>query len=122
MRVFLDASALVPLVHQRDQWHPAVVRQLRALTAAGPVEFCTANWTFYEALAVVKRAGHHRCLELAGFVARSVAVLPVEPDVENEAFERFLQWHDKTASVVDHANLLTAIAHRCGAILTYDSD
>lgn len=122
MRVFLDASALVPLVHRRDQWHPAVVRQLKALRAAGPVELATSNWTFYEALAVLKRGGHQRCVELARFVDDMVDVRAVDPLVEEEALGRFLGWHDKTASVVDHANLLVALASKCGAILTFDTD
>ncbi len=118
----MDASALVPLVHRRDQWHAAVVRQMRALDAAGTVALTTTNWTFYEALTVLKRAGHHRCVELADLVEASIEVRPVEPHVEQLAFERFLQWQDKSASIVDHANLLTALESRCDAILTFDAD
>lgn len=122
MRVFLDASALVPMVHRRDQWHSAVVRQLKALRAAGPIDLVTTNWTFYEALAVLKRGGHQRCVELARFVDEVVNVHAVDPLVEEEALGRFLSWHDKSASVVDHANLLVALGSKCGAILTFDTD
>lgn len=122
MRVFLDASALVPLVHRRDQWHPALLRQMRALAAAGPFNLLTTNWTLYEAYAVLKRAGHYRCTELAAFARDSIEISAVEPDIENEAVSRFLGWADKSASVVDHANLLVALRHGCGAIITYDSD
>lgn len=122
MRIFLDASALVPLVHRRDQRHTSVVRQMRALHAAGPIELVTTNWTLYEAFAVLKRAGHHRCVELSGFVRDTIDVRTVDPEVEGEAVKRFLAWGDKTASVVDHANLLTALEMRCGGLITYDSD
>lgn len=122
MRIFLDASALVPLVHRRDQWHASVVRQMRALQSAGPVELVTTNWTLYEAFAVLKRAGHHRCVELAGFARQSVDVRLVDPEIEEQAVARFLAWRDKTASVVDHANLLIAVGLGCGGLITYDSD
>jgi len=113
---------LVPLVHRRDQWHPAVVRQVRALQMAGSVDFVTTNWTLYEAFSVLKRAGHHRCVELARFAEDSIATRTVDPVIEEQAVGRFLAWADKGASVVDHANLLVALELRCGGLITYDSD
>ncbi len=118
----MDASALVPLVHRRDQWHAAVVRHMRALQAAGTFELLTTNWTLYEALAVLKRAGHHRCVELSRFAEASINVCKVDVNVEREALDRFLGWSDKSASVVDHANLLIAVGQRCGALMTFDAD
>lgn len=122
MKVFFDASALVPLVYTRDQWHFSVRRHLALLSQARPFEMVTTNWTLYEALTIVKRAGHHRVVELHGYAAKTMEIVPVERDVEAEAVRRFVRWADKTASVVDHANLLAAIGHGCGAILTFDTD
>lgn len=122
MRVFFDASALVPLVYTRDQWHFAVRRHLALLGQGRQFTMVTSNWTLYEALTIVKRAGHHRVVELHRYAAKTMEVVPVERDVEVEAVGRFVAWADKTASVVDHANLLAALASGCDAILTFDSD
>ena len=48
--------------------------------------------------------------------------VPVSEQVEREALRRFLEWSDKTASVVDHANLLVAVDQQCDAILSFDDD
>lgn len=122
MKVFFDASALVPLVYTRDQWHFTVRRHLALLSQCRQFSIVTTNWTLYEALTVVKRAGHHRVVELHDYAAKAMEVLPVAREVEAEAVRRFVGWSDKTASVFDHANLLAALASGCSAILTFDSD
>ncbi len=122
MNVFFDASALVPLVSARDQWHFTVRRHLTLLSQASRFTMVTSSWTLYEALTILKRAGHHRVVELHRFALRTIEVVPVDGVVEAEAVRRFVGWADKTASVVDHANLLTALGAGCEAILTFDSD
>jgi predicted nucleic acid-binding protein len=122
VKVFFDASALVPLIHTRDQWHFSVRRHLRLLGEERRLTIATTNWTLYEALTILKRAGHHRVVELHTYATNTVEVLPVERTVETEALRRFIAWSDKGASVVDHANLLSAIASGCDAILTFDTD
>ena len=121
MRILVDASALVPLVVERDQWHRSVTRVLGTMRARPPV-LITTNWTLYEALAVAQRYGHLRALALFQLVSQQVRIVPVDPDLEAEALRRFLSWNDKTASVVDHANLLVARAERCDAVLSFDAD
>lgn len=122
MKVFVDASALVPLALERDQWFLAVQRHLRALRALGTPELVTSNWTYYEALALCRRGGMHPVGKLRRIVDAEVAVTGVAHGVETEALRRFLAWGDKTASVVDHANLLVALELGCAAILTFDED
>lgn len=122
MKVFFDASALVPLVYTRDQWHFTVRRHLTLLSQARQFTMVTTNWTLYEALTILKRAGHHRVVELHRYALSTIEVLPVDGAVEAEAVRRFVSWADKTASVVDHANLLAALETGCDAILTFDGD
>lgn len=122
MRVFFDASALVPLVHTRDQWHFSVRRHLSLLSQSPRLDLTTSTWTLYEALTIVKRTGHHRVMELHRYAASAMDVVPIDAATEAEAVNRFFRWSDKTASVVDHANLLAAIASGCEAILTFDAD
>lgn len=121
MKVFLDASALVPLVLERDQWVLPLRRHLRLLHAEN-AGLITSTWTFYEALAILRRVGFPLADQLRRMVADEVGLLPVSPAVESNAVGRFFSWADKTASVVDHANLLIAIEQRADAILTFDSD
>lgn len=122
MRVFFDASALVPLVYTRDQWHLTVRRHLTLLSQSHRFTMVTSNWTLYEALTILKRAGHHRVVELHRYARDTFEVLPVDGAVEAEAVRRFVSWADQTASVVDHANLLAALETGCDAILTFDGD
>jgi len=55
-------------------------------------------------------------------VLRQATVVPVEPSIEAEALRRFLEWQDKGASVVDHANLLVALQEQCDAVISFGSD
>ena len=122
MRVFLDASALIPLALERDQWSRSLRRNLRALAETGAPELVTTNWTYYEALAVCRRSGMHVVNRMRRIVDAEVSPAKVSDAAETEALRRFLTWHDKTASVVDHANLLVAVELGCEAILTFDDD
>lgn len=120
--IFLDASALVPLVLVRDQWHPAVSRIMEGLQRAGRPSFVTSNWTLYEALSITARPGHALAVALHRLVGTHYSAVPVAPWVEDAALGRFLSWSDKGASVVDHANLLVAQDLGCEAIVSFDSD
>lgn len=104
-----------------DQHFRALRRVLANLRPRSP-EFVTTTWTLYEALAIAKRPGHSHAVALYQQVEGTMEVLPIGGDLEEEAFRRFLFWSDKTASVVDHANLLAAVEHRCEAILSFDND
>ena len=122
MKVFLDASALVPLVIPRDQWRLRLLGHLNSLQAAGSVQLATSNWTFCEAVAIAKRAGHQAPLRLRQWLSEQASLVAVTEPTEAEAVRRFFAWADKTASVVDHANLLTAIDLGCEAVLSFDDD
>ncbi len=121
MRLFVDASAWVPWQVSRDQ-HAFRLRQLLRDLAREPFEIVTSNWTVYEALAVAKRWGHTHARRLYARIEASSTVLPVSEAIEVEALRRFISWADKSASVVDHANLLTAVASSCSGIISFDED
>ena len=120
--IFWDASGLVPLAVTRDQWRTRLLRVLMGLRHAGQPNFVTSNWTLYEALAQAQRASNEIAVSLYSHVRAEFTVLPIQPVVEQEALRRFLAWKDKTASVVDHANLLAAVDFGCEAILSFDAD
>lgn len=120
--IFLDASALVPMVVMRDQWRPSLLRVMEGLRRAGRPSFVTSNWTLYEALALCRRSSHEIALSLLTNSETQMQVATVSGRTEAEALQRFRRWADQTASVVDHANLLVAMEARCEAILSFDSD
>lgn len=107
---------------ERDQWALQVRRHLQALRQLGPAELTTTNWTYYEALAICRRAGMRTVDKMRRTVESQVAIWPVGAAQEIEALRRFFAWGDKLASVVDHANLLAAIHLGCEAILSFDED
>jgi predicted nucleic acid-binding protein len=120
--VFLDASALVPIVVVRDQWHERVDAIMATLSRDRALRFRTSNWTLYEALAVAERRSRGAAAQLFSFAGRDVQVDRVEEDIELEALARFLNWTDKSASVVDHANVLLAVAAGCDSVISFDVD
>jgi len=119
MRVFVDASAWIPLVVPRDQ-HATTLR--RVLADIRSPNLITTNWTLYEALAVTRRRRPGAEQLLIQGVLRQATVIPVETTIEAEALRRFLEWRDKGASVVDHANLLVSLRERCEAVISFDAD
>jgi predicted nucleic acid-binding protein len=122
IRILVDASALVPLEAGRDQWRPRMVAILRELTRAGRFELVTTNWTLYEALAIIQRRDRSRVARLFERATSLMQVVGVGPAAEAEALRRFLSWSDKTASIVDHANLLLALETGCEAVISFDDD
>lgn len=121
MRVFMDASAWVARAVTTDQWAPELQRVMNSLRGRR-LQLFTTTWTLYEALAVTRRRLPRAVEPLFRDAVNSATVLAVDPDIERLALRRFLQWDDKPASVVDHANALVAEKHRCEALLSFDAD
>jgi predicted nucleic acid-binding protein len=121
MRVFMDASAWVARAVSSDQWAPDLRRVMGDLRGQR-LQLFTTTWTLYEALAVTRRRLPRAVDLLFRDAVGGATVLAVDPDIEKLALRRFLDWDDKPASVVDHANALVAEKHRCDALLTFDAD
>jgi predicted nucleic acid-binding protein len=121
MRIFLDASAWVARAVSSDQWSPEFRRVMAGLRGQ-PVELVTTTWTLYEALAVTRRRKAPATQVLFRDAVTNSRVVAVDPEVEQEALQRFLSWDDKGASVVDHANVLVAARYRCRGLVSFDAD
>ena len=121
MRAFMDASAWIPLQIRRDQ-HALRLREILLEIDDGALDLVTTNWTLYEALATTARWGHGHAKQLYSTVEAECEVVGVDDVVETKALSRFLAWADKSASVVDHANLLVALDEGCDALVSFDSD
>jgi predicted nucleic acid-binding protein len=120
VRLFVDASAWIPMQVRRDQYAARVVELLRI--PSHNLQLTTTNWTVFEAIAVARRRASGAGEQLFRLVERQAEMVRVTEAVEREALRRFLTWRDKGASVVDHANLLVAQDLRCDAILSFDDD
>lgn len=121
MRVFIDASMLVAMRLSRDQHARDARRVLAGFGHAEPESF-TTNWTLYEALALARRWGWASALSLYQATSTRMTIVNVDQKTEREALRRFLEWKDKEASVVDHANLLVALHTQCDAVISFDAD
>ena len=124
MRVFLDASAMIPMEVLQDQHRARLELVMRRLRIDHPngISFVTTNWTLYEALAQARRRGWQAAIQLFQRIDELADVVPVDERIEEEALRRFLRWRDKSASVVDHTNALAAEARQCDALLSFDAD
>jgi predicted nucleic acid-binding protein len=117
----MDASAWVAgAVHSDSQ--AAELRRVMGTLRGRRIELFTTTWTLYEALAIVRRRKPEAVQLLFDRAVNNGSVIAVDPDVEHQALTRFLKWHDKRASVVDHANTLVAGIQRCEAIISFDKD
>ncbi len=121
MRVFVDASAWIGMEFKRDQWHLRA-RHLLGELARQRSTFVTSSWTLYEALTVLRHREPRGVEPLYAAALRRSLVVRVEPEVEAQALDHFRRFADKSASVVDHANLLVAVSNRCEGILSFDDD
>jgi len=121
MRVFMDASAWVARAVTTDQW-ASELRRVMAGLRGQRLQLFTTTWTLYEALAITRRRLPRAGDPLFRDAVNGATVLAVDPDIEKIALRRFLDWDDKPASVVDHANALVAEKHRCQALLSFDAD
>lgn len=121
MRIFVDASAWVAKAIGNDQWAPDL-RLVMGRLRGREVELVTTTWTLYEALAITRRRKPAATRVLFRDAVNNGRVVAIDPPMEQRALQRFLEWEDKGASVVDHANALVAARYRCDAILSFDDD
>jgi predicted nucleic acid-binding protein len=122
VRIFIDASAWVPMEVRADQRAPALARVMETLRSERNISFVTTNWTLYEALSVARRSDPRYAEMLHRRAGASAKVVQVDEVTEKRAVKTFLGWRDKKASVVDHANTAVAMNERCDALLSFDDD
>ena len=120
-RLFVDASFWIALHAYRDE-HQARARTIFAGLRGQNLEVATTNWTVYEALPQARRRSWEVAATMWRRISESARIVTVDEKVEREALRRFLEWKDKTASIVDHASALVAIEERCDAVASFDAD
>jgi predicted nucleic acid-binding protein len=118
--VFLDTSALLPLLDRSDRDHPAVKAALEALIAQGAL-LVTSSYTLVEAAALTR----HR-LGLAAFAAlgaaldRSAEILWVDEDLHRRAWAMAAKQTRKGPGLVDWVSFLAMREHGIDTALALD--
>ena len=90
--------------------------------ASEKATYVTTNWTLYEALAIARRAGWAPMTALYRHALTLCYPVSVAAEIEAVALRRLLGWRDRTASMVDHANVLVAVEEGCDTIISFDRD
>ncbi len=101
--VFVDTSGWVALKHKGDTFWQSATALHRSLLTAG-ARYITSNFVLDEAYTLLlHRAGHHVAVELGEEIrtSRLVTVIPIIPDWEEEAWQMFKRYTDKTFSFTD---------------------
>jgi predicted nucleic acid-binding protein len=121
--VFVDGSAWIAVMHQKDQYHQSAASYFDLLLDSGE-RFLTTNWTLYEAYTFLKtHAGYEKFNELYVLIQRrrTIYVERINKSLETAALDVFVRYRDKTWGVVDCANLIVMQLSGCNRAFAYDT-
>jgi predicted nucleic acid-binding protein len=106
VKVFVDTSVLLPLIHQDDQHHKLVTSTVRDLVTRS-AEMVTTSYTLVEAGALVRRRlGVAAFRALGETVKRGMDVLWVDEDLHHRAWYEASQAGRDGPSLVDWVSFL----------------
>ncbi len=106
MTVFVDTSALLPLLDESDDDHGAVVAALQEL-AHQQEQLITSSYTMVEAAALVKRRLGAIAFKRLGEVAgRAMRIIWVDEELHERAWERAADQGRDGPSLVDCTSFL----------------
>jgi predicted nucleic acid-binding protein len=120
--VFLDASGLVALVHERDALHEQADRVLKAL-GVSRTPLVVSDWVLAEFLSGASaRALRGRSIEFVDELMASVDVTVVPAGREGflEALGLYRSRRDKAWSLVDCSSMLICKARGIKRVFTHD--
>jgi predicted nucleic acid-binding protein len=120
--VFIDTSGWVALKHKGDTfWQTATALHRRLLTAG--VRYVTSNFVLDEAYTLLLyRVGHHVAVELGEEIraSRMVTIVHIDPAWEEEAWQMFRRYADKTFSFTDCTSFVVMRHRRVQESFTND--
>ena len=120
MTVFVDTSALLPLLDQDDRDHEDVVAALRQLAVARE-KLVTSSYTLVEAGALVKRRlGSEAFRRLGETMAAAIDVVWVDEELHRRAWAMAAQHGRDGPSLVDCASFLAMRDAHVTTALTLD--
>lgn len=105
--VYVDSSALLPLVNEADPDHARALGAFQALTGTG-ADLVTTSYVLVEAgMLVMRRYGSPPFKTLGDVVMRSIDVIWVDEDLHRRAWARAAQSRRNGPSLVDWVGFLT---------------
>lgn len=102
-RIFADANGWIALNSRRDQFHSASVRINKELLQSG-YRYVTTNFVLDETYTgLLINVGHFAAVDFGERVrnSRTVQIIHVGEDIEEEAWKLFKQHSDKSFSFTD---------------------
>lgn len=120
--IFVDASAWLALVNDRDQYHKSAQSLFMEFFDA-QLLLVTTNWTAFEALSMIKsRAGLEVARDLWTLLTNpnSVEMVRVTEEIEARALDLFFAYRDKTWGVVDCTSLVVMDDLDCRQAFGFD--
>lgn len=120
--VYVDTSALLPLLDQDDEDHGTVVAEVRRLAEAGD-SLVTTSYTLVEAGALVRnRLGMAAFEALGQTVDRALDVVWVDEELHRQAWRHAAEEPRRGASLVDWVGFLVMRDLKIGEALALDQD
>lgn len=121
--MFVDTSAWVALVVERDQFHDEAKAVLDGLDVNNPL--FTTDYVVDETLTRVRRAAGHRIAVRAGELLRSSSIAQIrrltDDDIER-AWEIFRKHADKDLSFTDCTSAAYMERTKIRSVFTFDDD
>ncbi len=120
MKVYVDTSALLPLIHRDDQDHAKVVAAAKRL-AEEKAALVTTSYVLVETGALVKRRlGVAAFRSLGQAVEQAMDVLWVDEELHNRAWEEASRGGKQGPSLVDCVGFLAMRARAIDTALSLD--
>jgi len=121
-RVFVDASAWIPVIFPRDRLHESARQVLEALKQEKAL-LVTTNWTAYEAVSWLKGRDGYDVARLLWRVLTDRNLVwweSITPEIKAQAVEIFWRYKDKRWGVVDCASHIVMELTGCLRAFGYD--
>ena len=101
--IFMDANGWIALNSKRDQLHKIAVKTNRKLLKEGH-QYITTNFVLDETYTgLLMKVGHFAAVDFGEKIrhSRTISVIHVSPDIDEEAWKLFKQYADKQFSFTD---------------------
>lgn len=122
-KIFIDASGWIAVMHRGDNCFQ-IAKDIFEREIKAKSVFVLSNWTFYEALTILKaKVGFDAAKRLSDVVEGSSFVFPVKVDenLESKAVELFWRYKDKDWGVVDCSSIVIIKEYGCDFVFAFDT-
>ena len=120
--VYVDTSALLPLLDQSDEKHTAVVAEIGRLAESG-ASLVTTSYMLVEASVLVRsRLGMAAFRALGDTVERAIEVVWVDEDLHRRAWQQAAKEPRRGASLVDWSGFILMRNLGIRQALAFDQD